>query len=118
MSSTFRVLPDGTVQIGFGPDSNCTLDSCPIELSVFQYRPSLVANAVLLSIFGVLLCVHAVQGILLKTWGYMACMVAGCVLQMVGYGGRIMLYDNPFDFNAFLMQISEFLLSSSNQQTR
>ena len=36
----------------------------------------------------------------------MGCVVAGCVLQMVGYGGRIMLYGDPFGFDAFLMQIS------------
>lgn len=41
----------------------------------------------------------------------MGCVVAGCVLQMVGYGGRIMLYGNPFGFDAFLMQISGLPLS-------
>lgn len=57
--------------------------------------------------FGVLLLVQAWQGLRLKTYAYMGCVVSGCILQMVGYGGRIMLHANPFDFNAFLMQISE-----------
>ena len=107
MSSTMMVTPNGTVLIGFGSDSNCNLDICPISLSVFDYRPSLVANGILLGIFGTLLCVHATLGFLYKTWGYAVCMVAGCVLEIVGYVGRIMLYDNPFGFGSFLMQISK-----------
>lgn len=34
-------------------------------------------------------------------------MMTGCVLQIVGYVGRIMLHDNPFDFGPFLVQISK-----------
>ena len=93
--------------IPFGPDANCTLELCPLEWSVFQYQPSIPANATLAAIFGLLLFVHLVQGIWFKTFGYMACMSVGCVLQIVGYVGRIMLHDNPFDFNALMMQISK-----------
>lgn len=103
-------LPDGL--ISFGPLANCTLALCPVEWSVFQYRPSLAANAIFIAIFGVLLVAHLVQGVWYKTWSYMGCICAGCILQIIGYGGRIMLHDNPFDFNAFLMQISEFGLTS------
>ena len=93
--------------IPFGPNANCTLALCPLTWSVFQYQPSIAANVTLLAIFGVLLLLHAAQGIKYRAWGYMSCIIAGCVLQIVGYGGRIMLHDNPFDFNAFLMQISK-----------
>ena len=106
MSSTYALSPSGYPLIGFGPNANCTLDTCPVTLSVFQYRPSLAANATLLAVFGVLMCVHGWQGWRTRTWGYMGCVVAGCVLQMVGYGGMIMLYGDPFGFDAFLMQIS------------
>lgn len=99
-------LPDGL--IAFGPMANCTLALCPVEWSVFQYQPSLAANAIFIAIFGVLMVAHLVQGVWYKAWSYMGCIVAGCILQIIGYGGRIMLHDNPFDFNAFLMQISEF----------
>lgn len=95
--------PDGLIP--FGPDANCTLELCPVEWSVFQYQPSIAANATFIAIFGLLMAIHVVQGAWYKTWGYMACMVSGCVLEIVGYVGRIMLHSNPFDFEAFLIQI-------------
>ncbi|KAL5394524.1 hypothetical protein PMIN04_007246 [Paraphaeosphaeria minitans] len=108
MASSNTTWPPGEIWkdlIPFGPLANCTLALCPVEWSVFTYQPSIAANAALLAIFGLLLLVHAAQGINYRAWGYMGCMIAGCVLQIVGYVGRIMLHGNPFDFNAFLMQI-------------
>ncbi|PSN67380.1 parasitic phase-specific protein PSP-1 [Corynespora cassiicola Philippines] len=96
-------LPDGL--IAFGPDANCTLDTCPLEWSIFRYKPSIPANGLFIGIFGLLLAVHALQGWWYKKWAYMACMVAGCILQIVGYVGRLLLHGNPFDFDAFLIQI-------------
>ena len=40
----------------------------------------------------------------------MAAMVAGCVCDIIGYGGRIMLYKNPFLFTGFLVQITKQLV--------
>jgi hypothetical protein len=92
--------------IPFGPLANCTLDLCPVEYSVFQYQPSIAANATFIAIFGILLAVQIFQGVWYKTWGHMACVAAGSILQVIGYIGRIMLHGNPFGFNAFLIQIS------------
>jgi hypothetical protein len=98
--------PDGLVP--FGPRSNCTLDLCPIEWSVFQYRPSIGANATFIAIFALLLAVQIFQGIRYRTWGHTACVAAGNILQTLGYIGRILLHKNPFGFNEFLVQISGF----------
>ena len=38
----------------------------------------------------------------------MAMMGMGCVSEMIGYGGRILLWENPFGFAGFLVQISKF----------
>lgn len=32
----------------------------------------------------------------------------GCVSEMIGYGGRVLLWENPFGFAGFLVQISKF----------
>lgn len=96
-------LPPGFV--AFGPGANCTLDDCPIEYSILRYRPSVPASAVFIAIFGVSMLIHAYQGIRSRTWSFMGCMLAGCIVEMVGYGGRLILYDNPFSFNGFIMQI-------------
>lgn len=103
------MFPNGLV--AFGPQSNCTLDLCPLEWSVFRYQPSIAANATFIAIFSLLMIIHIVQGIRYKAWGYMCCMFAGSLLPIVGYVG-IMLHYNPFDFNAFLIQISESITIS------
>ena len=37
----------------------------------------------------------------------MVMMGCGCVSEMIGYGGRILLWENPFGFAGFLVQISK-----------
>jgi hypothetical protein len=96
-------LPNGL--ISYGPRANCTLDICPVEWSVYQYRPSLAANATFIALFGLAMVVHIFLGIRWKTWGFMAFMILGCTEAMVGYVGRIMLYNNPFSFAGFLIQV-------------
>lgn len=104
------------IPIAFGPWANCTLDICLLEWSVFQYLPSIPANATFLGVFGLLLILHAVQGIRYKAWAYMGCIVAGCALEIAGYVGRIMLHANPFDFNAFLVNLGKTLEPSTARQ--
>lgn len=97
-------LPHGL--ISYGPDANCTLALCPIDASVFHYQPKLSANVVFLVLFGISLIIHAVQGFRYRTWFFSTVIVCGCLCEVIGYGGRIMLHNNPFSFDGFLMQIS------------
>lgn len=96
-------LPNGL--INFGPDANCTLSLCPIEASVYQYRPSLPVNIVFLVIFAIAMLVHGYIGYRWKNYWFMICMFCGCVFEIVGYAGRIILYQTPFNFGGFLVQI-------------
>ncbi|KAF7549862.1 hypothetical protein G7046_g8205 [Stylonectria norvegica] len=89
----------------FGSNTPCTLAVCPVEWSLYGYRPSLVANIVLLALYGAICLVHLYLGIRWKRWGFMGGMIAGCASEMIGYAGRILLWDNPFSFNAFMIQI-------------
>lgn len=100
-------LPPGVVT--FGPDSTCDLDSCPIEWSIYRYRPSLPANIALLALYAVIGVVHAYFGFRWRSWGFAAGMIAGSLSEIIGYVGRIMLYYNPFSFEAFMIQIGKFL---------
>ncbi|KAF5670553.1 phospholipid-translocating ATPase [Fusarium heterosporum] len=100
---SMSTLPNGLVT--FGPQANCTLDTCPIEASILRYQPNIPANAVFIGVFGLSIVIHAFQGIKMRTWGFMASMMAGCILEIIGYVGRFIIHDNPFDFNGFLMQI-------------
>lgn len=98
-----RGPPPGTIV--FGPDSNCTLAICPLELSVYKYRPSLPANAVLMALIFVAMNVHMYLGFRWRTWWFTAFMLAGCGVEIIGYVGRILLYRNPFSFTGFLIQV-------------
>ncbi|CAI6089510.1 unnamed protein product [Clonostachys chloroleuca] len=89
----------------FGPGSNCTLEICPLDWSVYKYQPSLSANATFLALFGLAMVMHIYLGIRWRSWWFMAFMISGCIFEMIGYGGRIMLYKNPFSFPGFLIQI-------------
>ncbi|KAI4254286.1 MAG: hypothetical protein L6R42_007263 [Xanthoria sp. 1 TBL-2021] len=84
----------------------CTLDTCQIEESYYNYRPSLAANGTFLALFLLSLLAFLVQVTLSKRFiGFTIAMVSGCLLEVLGYIGRIMSYHNPFGENGFLMQI-------------
>lgn len=91
--------------IPFGPDANCTLAICSIEWTVYKYRPSLPANIAFLAMFIIAMALHIVLCVRWRTWWFTAFMVAGCVGEIIGYAGRILLYKNPFSFVGFLIQI-------------
>lgn len=101
----FYADPDNWVV--YGPDANCTLALCPVTAGVYQYRPSIAANVVFLVLFGVAMIIHAAQGLKYRTFTFGSLMVIGCISEILGYGGRILLWQNPFSFNGFLLQISE-----------
>ncbi|OTB15100.1 hypothetical protein K445DRAFT_301731 [Daldinia sp. EC12] len=96
-------VPAGTKV--FGPGSNCTLEVCPVDISVYGYVPSLAANAIFLALYLISACIHVYLGIRWKSWFFMGCMVLGAVNATLGYAGRIAMHYNPFDFVAFMLQI-------------
>ncbi|KAI0156651.1 RTA1 like protein-domain-containing protein [Hypoxylon sp. FL1284] len=96
---------DGQQLIPFGPKATCTLDLCPVEYSVLQYRPSLGGNIAFIAIFAALLFVHSFLGVRWRSWWFMSCMGVGCIAEILGYVGRVMLFYNPFSFIGFMLQI-------------
>lgn len=100
--------PDDLNLVSFGPDSNCTLDLCPIEASVYSYRPSLPANIVFIVLYALAGILHAYLGIRWRQWFFSGCVIAGCLVEIVGYVGRVIMYGNPFNFAGFMTQIGEF----------
>ncbi|KAL8779970.1 MAG: hypothetical protein Q9213_006695 [Squamulea squamosa] len=90
----------------YGPDVNCTLALCPAELSVYQYRPSLAANVSFLVFFAIAMMIHLAVGIRWRTWFFVFCIFCGCLSEVIGYGGRLLLWQDPFSFEGFLMQIT------------
>ncbi|KAF2843217.1 RTA1-domain-containing protein [Patellaria atrata CBS 101060] len=84
----------------------CTLDTCPFDLSYWGYLPSLSANAAFLALFTLSLLLFLFQAALSRRFlGFTFAMVSGCILEVIGYIGRIMSHNNPFQEAGFLMQI-------------
>ncbi|KAK3671138.1 phospholipid-translocating ATPase rsb1 [Recurvomyces mirabilis] len=87
------------------PSNLCTLETCCLAQSSFNYIPNYGGNIFFAVFFGVFLLPQLGLGIYYKTWGFMAGMLFGLVLEVVGYAARIMLHDNPFDSNGFLIYL-------------
>lgn len=112
--------------ITFGPHSNCTfqvrsniltkpryLEStnsffqlCTIEQTVYGYRPSLPANVTFAGLFSLAMIVHIILGLRWKMPWFMWCMILGCLHEVTGYVGRIIMWNNPWSFAGFIIQIS------------
>jgi hypothetical protein len=71
-------------------------------MGMVGYQPTLVGNALLAAIYGVMLLAQLAIGIQRKTWTYLVAMTLGLVLEVVGYVGRIQLHDDYFNFDAFV----------------
>ena len=88
------------------PQYLCTLDTCCLAYqSPFAYRPTYGGNLFFAIIFGIVLLPQLGLGIYYKTWGFMVGMVCGLILEVLGYAARLMLHNNPFDGNAFLIYL-------------
>ncbi|KAM0452974.1 hypothetical protein ACHAPV_007479 [Trichoderma viride] len=96
-------LPDPIIT--FGSDETCTLDNCPVEWSILSYQPSLASNIVFAALFAVIGLVHFYLGFRWRTWGFTIPMLVGCITEIIGYIGRILLHNNPFSYPGFLIQI-------------
>ena len=100
--------------IALQADQNqCTLnqsldptDTC-FGAEQLKYVPSLGGNAFYLAFFVICLGLQAFFAFRHKTWGFLVGMAGGLFLEIIGYIGRIMLHNNPFDHNAFLMYVFE-----------
>jgi cell division protein FtsW (lipid II flippase) len=103
-------VPDNLIT--YGPNTNCTLALCEVSWSVLGYRPSLAASGTFIALFAITMIFHIVQGFNWRTWWFVACMILGCIDEILGYSGRVMLYYNPFSFSGFLIEQSMDILLS------
>lgn len=90
--TNFCILPD-----------YCTLSTCDLSEAHFTYLPSLAGNSFYTAVFGTVLLLQIGLGIFYKTWGFLVGMIFGLALEIVGYAARIMMSQNPFTPNPFLM---------------
>ncbi|KAK4185231.1 RTA1 like protein-domain-containing protein [Podospora australis] len=98
---------------GFYPSYD-TCDSvspiCPVKATTLGYFPNEGVNIFLAIGFGVAALITLVTGIWKRTWGFSIAVAAGCILECVGYIGRVLLAENPWNGDAFKMQIVAIVL--------
>lgn len=84
---------------------------CPVEATTLGYYPNKPLNSFIAAAFGLAMIIQLVFGIWKRTWSFMAFIVAGCALELAGYGGRIALSTNPYNQQAFETQICAIILA-------
>jgi hypothetical protein len=85
------------------PYSDCTLELCPLADAQIIYDPNLAGNVLYLALFSFCLLCNLLFGLWFRTWGYLVAMVVGCLLEILGYVGRVQMHFNPFPQNPFLL---------------
>lgn len=106
-SAAIWISPNGTPYTYTGHTANCTVSACPVELSVYGYRPSLPLSSILIVLYAIAAAIQIFLGMRYRSWTFMTAMVLGCLDEILGYVGRIILYQNPWNHTGFIMQIGE-----------
>ncbi|KAH5420885.1 hypothetical protein HBI25_186610 [Parastagonospora nodorum] len=99
--------PDSCLSLGQVIDGQL----CTLEGTLYGYKPDLAANAFFAAFFAVCFFWQLYCGIRYRTWTFMIGLCLGCIGEAVGYGGRIMMYNDVFDNDAFIIQICCLIIS-------
>jgi hypothetical protein len=97
--------PHGNATLIADSDTLCTLALCDLTLAHVDYIPSLAGNTLFAVIFAGCCLVQLLLGCKYRTWGYMAAAIIGMLTEVIGYIGRIMMHNNPFSKNNFLIYL-------------
>ncbi|KAI7152959.1 RTA1-domain-containing protein [Hortaea werneckii] len=86
---------------------------CPVELTTYGYRPVLSGNIVFIVIFGLCTIAQTYLGLRHKLRAFTFAVSLGCLGETIGYGGRVMMNDNPWSGTGFKIQIVCIILAPS-----
>ncbi|KAL1839223.1 hypothetical protein VTJ49DRAFT_1741 [Mycothermus thermophilus] len=84
---------------------------CPVEYTTLGYYPNLGVNVFLAIGFGLTAILTLTVGIWKRTWSFSLAVAAGCFLECAGYIGRCLLSHNPWNGDAFKLQIVSIVLA-------
>lgn len=101
-----------TERIAVSPLCTEVTPDCPVEGTLYGYFPNLETNAFFAAFFGLCFLIQLFLGIKYRTWTYLIALGFGCLGEMIGYIGRIMLNANPYaDKGGFEMQLCCLIIS-------
>jgi len=85
------------------PGLYCTVQTCPLSMAWLSYLPSVGGNVLYAVLFVLFLLAQIFLGMRYRTWGFLAGMFIGILLEILGYIGRLMMHSNPFLESNFLL---------------
>ena len=84
----------------------CNYTTCPLDVfGQISYRPNLGGNVLYMAIFTLGLIACTGLSIKYRTWGYLVAIFGGTALEIVGYLGRILLWQDDFNNNNFIIYL-------------
>lgn len=86
-------------------DCNSISPECPVSESIYGYFPNYAANIFFSAFFGLFMLINLFLGIRYRAWTFLIAMCFGCLGEAIGYAGRVLLHNNPFDVAGFNIQI-------------
>ncbi|KAJ5612110.1 RTA1 domain protein [Penicillium lagena] len=87
--------------------------ACPVEATTYGYRPNIGGSVFFAVIFGICGIFHLVVGIKSRQIMFTIALTGGCLMEMAGYIGRILMHKNPWDNSGFELQIICLILAPS-----
>ena len=69
---------------------------CPIEATLYGYRPTLGATALFAAIFAVNLVITLGLMVRSRLWSFQAWLSVGLIFEVIGYAGRLMMHQDPW----------------------
>lgn len=97
------------------PYDGCTKVSsrCPVEGTVYGYYPNLAANVIMLVVFGTCAAAQVILGIKYRVQTFAILVCLGCIGEVGGYVGRVMMHSNPWSDGGFTIQVLLLIVSPS-----
>ncbi len=96
---------------------SCSVEKCPLTSSFFEYRPSLAANGLFIALFSLSLVGYLGQALISRSFlGFTICMIGGCILEVLGYIGRVMSYYNPWNQVRLMREASSSTIDKLRSQ--
>jgi len=89
----------------FSTKIKCTLATCDIALSLYDYRPSIAVNLLFLLLFAITGFMHVTQLLFWpKSTFFAGAIAVGCFIELLGYLLRIVSNENPFALAPYFTQ--------------
>lgn len=83
--------------------ADCTSATCPVEEGFFSAPPSLEGAAFMLAAFSALIPINLWVGARCRTTTYTLCLVAGLILEILGYVGMLLMRSDLASKTYFVM---------------